>query len=111
MLSPPWPYTRTHYFHPEILLGIFPGCSLAGANTTVNFAIDTERQSHIEGPLAQLPSSANQQHLLRFDLGEQYLLWVDVTAGSSPSERKVINCTRAVLHPESSKVLREGMCI
>tara|TARA_B110000208_G_scaffold1784_1_gene2334 strand:+ start:40 stop:828 length:789 start_codon:yes stop_codon:yes gene_type:complete len=89
--------------------GTFPGCTLAGANTTMGFAINAELQSKLLGPLSQLPLATNQQELFRWDLKMQYVWWVDVTAGASPSQRKIINCSKTASPTLSPKTIREGV--
>jgi hypothetical protein len=52
-----------------------------------------------QGPISLLPKDENQLLIHRFDLGFQYLLWVDATA-PVPT---VLNCTRAAVEVPSNK--------
>ena len=52
-----------------------------------------------EGPTSLLPKDENQLMINRFDLGYQYLLWVDATE----AVLRVLNCTRAAVEVPSNK--------
>ena len=65
--------------------GSFPGC--AHDNQTIGYAIDDEARAELQGPLSTLPTDLNQQLLVRFDLGLEFLLWVDV---SSPAKKVIL---------------------
>jgi hypothetical protein len=68
---------------------LWPMCPSTGGFTEMN-AQDGPGFRFAQGPFSFLPKEENQLLVVRFDLGYEYLLWVDATAETP----KVINCTR-----------------
>ena len=70
----------------------FPGCPSVGVYTQM-LAQDGPGFRNRMGPSSLLPQNENQVLIQRFDLGTEFLLWVDATQ----TPEKVINCSKASL--------------
>lgn len=76
----------------------FPFCP-SSTPYTEQGAQDAPGFKSMQGPISLLPKDENQLLVYRFDLGYQYLLWVDATSAVP----KVLNCTRAAVEVPPNK--------
>jgi hypothetical protein len=81
--------------------GGFPSCRSANSSFNMYTAIDAGARMERVGPVDLLPDAVNQVDVLRFDRQQEYLMWVDATAGrTAPKVRRL--STRRLSTPASS---------